>query len=310
VVLSGTLTTPVDDQLKMAVVLLSGSGPDDRDYLNQFGHKPFLVLAHYLTEQGITVLRYDERGVGKSQGNYREASYERLASDAAAAVGYLRDKGYQKVGIIGHSEGGGLAPLASTKAKTDFLVLMAPDNSAADESIIGQTRTRLKDMDVDEHTSSQVIATIDSMLLILKLTSDRDIARKDMESLLLERDREATDDYKRVAKQLGDPHTFINGLLDPKFVYRLNHDPKETFKKMRMPVLVLFGDDDHLFDLKTNLPLIEHAFDSTDHDVKVFPGLGHLFMKTKGIPFESISEIEQTIDPEVLRTISKWIKQR
>jgi pimeloyl-ACP methyl ester carboxylesterase len=151
VTLSGTLATPIDDSVKTAVILISGSGPDDRDYKNHVGHKPFLVLSHYLTQQCITFLRYDDRGVGKSEGYYREATYENLVSDVVGAINYLRDIGFQKVGLIGHSEGGGIAPVASLRAKTDFLVLMAPDNDTADKTLVYQTGTRLKTMGVDEN---------------------------------------------------------------------------------------------------------------------------------------------------------------
>jgi uncharacterized protein len=307
VTLSGTLTTPTHDSLKTAVVLISGSGPDDRDYKNQFGHRPFLVLSHYLTQKGITVLRYDERGVGKSEGNYGVATYEDLVSDVAGGINYLRDIGFQKVGLIGHSEGGGIAPVASLQAKTDFLVLMAADNATADKNLIYQTGTQLKNMGVKENTSREIIETVDSLLAIVKSESDISIAKTKMENVIVQKNQSATEDYKETTQRLGDANRLIEGFLDPKFFYRLRNDPKDSFKKIRIPVLVLYGDDDGAVDITTNLPLIENAFDSTQYEIKIFPGLGHLFMNAKGVPMEKLYAIDETIAPEVLTTISDWI---
>lgn len=307
ITLSGTLTTPTTDSLKTAVILISGSGPDDRDYKNQFGHRPFLVLSHFLTQQGIAVLRYDERGVGKSGGNYEEATYENLASDVAGGIKYLRENGFKKVGLIGHSEGGGIAPVASLQAKTDFLVLMAADNATADKNLIYQTGTRLKGMGVSENTSQEILETVDTLLAIVKSEPSAATAKTKMENVLEEKNRSATDDYKQTSQRLGDPNRLIQGFINPKFIYRLRNDPKDTFKKIRIPVLILYGDADGTVDVNANLPLIENALDSTEHDIRIFPGIGHLFMNSSGVPIEKLREIDETIAPEVLSTIRNWI---
>src|SRR5690606_5243720 len=110
--------------------------------------------------------------------------YENLVSDVAGGINYLRGLGFQKVGLIGHSEGGGIAPVASLRAKTDFLILMAADNSTADKSLIYQTDTRLKNMGVGENTSREIIETLDSLLAIAKSESDVATAKVKMESLI------------------------------------------------------------------------------------------------------------------------------
>ncbi len=306
VTLSGTLTTSTTNPLKTAVVLISGSGPDDRDYNNHFKHRPFLVLSHYLTQKGIAVLRYDERGVGRSEGDYRHAAYEDLVADVAGAIRYLRGQGFQKVGLIGHSEGGGLAPVASFQAETDFLVLMAPANATADESLVYQTRARLKDMEVSEKTREEIIVTLDSLLTIAKSEPDALRAKIKMDDLIARTDQRASEDYKTTAQRLGDVNRLIDGFLDPKFRYSLRNDPKDEFRKLRIPVLVLYGDGDMLIDVSKNLPLIKKALDSTSHEIRIFPGLGHLFMSGK-VPMEDLHEVEETIDPQVLSTISDWI---
>lgn len=302
--LVGTLTRPANDSLKMGVILINGSGPHGRDYENQFGHRPFLVLTDYLTRQGITVLRYDERGVGKSKGNYKDATYENLVSDAAGGARYLAENGCKKVGIIGHSEGGGMALAVALLTKTDFLVLMAPDNSTADESLLYQTSARLKRMGATQEISKKMLATLDSLLKIVKAEPDHDVARFKMNNLIAQVDRQASPEYKGIARRMGDPDRLIQGFLDPKFMYRLNNDPKQTLAKIRLPVLVMYGDQDTSVDVPTNLPLIEKALDSTKHEIKVFPDLGHLFMNAKGA---DLAEVEETIAPEVLDTIKEWI---
>lgn len=305
--LSGTLTTPTNDTLKTAIILIGGSGRSDRDYTNGFGHRPFLVLSDHLTRQGISVLRYDERGVGKSAGNYEEATYDDLVADVVGGINYLRENGFEKVGLIGHSEGGGIAPVASLQAKTDFLVLMAPDNSTADKSLVYQTGTRLKGMGVDENISHEIVATLDSLLAILRTEQDLGVAKTKMNNLVAQKEQHATQEYKEVAKRLGDSHKLMEGFFDPKFTYRLHNDPKVTFKKIRIPVLILYGDGDSGFDFDTNLSLIENAFDSTEYEIKIFPGMGHLFMNSQGVPIEKLHEIEETIAPQVLSTISDWV---
>jgi pimeloyl-ACP methyl ester carboxylesterase len=210
------------------------------------------------------------------------------------------------VGLIGHSEGGGVAPIVSLQAKTDFLILMAAANATANESLVYQTRARLKDMDVNEKTSEEIIVTLDSLLAIAKSEPDALRAKMKMDDLIARTDQTASEDYKTTAQRLGDVNWLIDGFLDPKFRYRLRNDPKDEFKKVRIPVLVLYGDGDKLVDVGTNLPLIKTAFDSTACDIKVFPGLGHLFMNGN-VSMEELHEIEETIDPQVLATISDWI---
>jgi pimeloyl-ACP methyl ester carboxylesterase len=307
--LSGTVTAPKSGPARGAIVLLSGSGPDDRDYTNQFGHRPFLVLADYLTRNGITVLRYDERGVGKSSGDFKNASYEDLALDAVGAVKSLQGPPYfYNIGIIGHSEGGGMAALVAQKVKTEFLVLMAPDNSTARESLLHQTDARLQNMEVDEETRQEILAGIDSLLSIVKTAASPTIAKTKMLELVEDRQTNGSDRYKEVSTRLGDPERFIEGCLDPKFIYRLQHDPKELLSKVDVPVLLMFGDDDHALDVKTNLPLMKKALEYTWHDVKIFPGVGHLFMNSKGVAMNDLDDVEETIAPEVLKTIDTWIK--
>jgi uncharacterized protein len=209
--LSGTLTQAKGQLKRCAVILISGSGPHDRDYTNQFGHRPFLVLADYLSRNGITVLRYDERGVGKSSGDFQNASYDDLAADAAGALEFLRSAPYHyhTVGIIGHSEGGGMAPLVAQKVKAGFLVLMAPDNSSARESLLYQTDARLQSMDVEETTRKEILAGIDSILSIVRREISPAIAKSKMMEIVEQRKATGSERYKEVSARPVIPNVLL-----------------------------------------------------------------------------------------------------
>lgn len=310
ITISGTLTTPRKDTKQKAVILITGSGAQDRDYTNQFEHRPFLVIADYLTQRGIAVLRYDERGVGKTGGDYETSTYDDLASDAAGAISFLRQKEFKKVGIIGHSEGGQIAPLASQKAAADFIVSMAGVGSAADEGMLYNTKYRLDKMGIDERVSQEIVATVDSLLSILKSESDMQVAKIKMQEFVKQRELNASQQYKETGEKLGNTQRLIDGWFDPKFIYRLHHDPLETLRKVRMPILVLYGTDDGTFDINEKLREVESVLDSTEHEIKIFPDLGHLFMDTRGVPMHKVKEIEETIAPEVLESIYVWINEQ
>lgn len=309
ITLSGTLTTPAGATPEKAVILITGSGPQDRDYTNQFQHRPFLVLSDYLTQRGIAVLRYDERGVGKSEGDYGKATYEDLASDAAGGILLLRQKGFEKVGIVGHSEGGQIAPLTSQKAEADFIVSMAGVGSTADKSMLYNTKYRLQKMGIDENVSREIVTTVDSLLAILKKEPDKDLGMVEMEKYIQQRENETSKQYKDAAEKLGNAQRLIEGWLDPKFIYRLHNDPLQTLKNVRVPILVLYGTDDGTLDIHTALPEIKAALDSTEHEIKIFEGLGHLFMNANGVPIHKLKEVEETIAPDVLESIYVWINQ-
>jgi pimeloyl-ACP methyl ester carboxylesterase len=310
ITLHGTFTTPKDSLAQKAVILITGSGPQDRDYTNQFDHRPFLVLSHYLTERGIAVLRYDERGVGESDGDYKKATHEDLVSDAAGGISFLRQHGFKQIGIIGHSQGGGIAPLADQQQKVDFIVSMAGVGVTADKILSYNTNHRLEKMGIDESMRNEIVATIDSLLSILKKEPDTGVARRKMEEFMTAKERTASSQYKEVAGRLGNPQALIDAWLDPKFIYSLHNDPLVDWRKVRVPVLMLYGDDDGTIDINKRRPDFELALDSTEHEIKIFNGLGHLFMNKNELPMHKIKEVEETIAPEVLEFIYTWINLR
>ncbi|HEY5746652.1 MAG TPA: alpha/beta hydrolase [Chryseolinea sp.] len=307
VTLAGTLTTPLGDTSSTAVVLVGGSGPGDRNYTNRFGHRPFLVLSDYLTRSGLTVLRYDERGVGQSEGRYPEATRENLVDDIAGGVQYLRQKGFKKIGIIGHSEGGGLAPVVAQKAAVDFLVLMAPPNTTVRNITLHQVKRSLREVGASESIGNEVLSTVDSLLSILQGERTPAAAKAKMEALIAQKEKSASPEYNTITRQMGDVHRLIEGWLDPKFILALNN-PIAALKTLTVPVLILYGDEDGAVDVAANLPAQETALNSIPHQIKVFHGLGHLFMNSQGVPIDKLHTVEETLAPEVLETINTWIQ--
>jgi uncharacterized protein len=191
----------------------------------------------------------------------------------------------------------------------DFIVSMAGVSATADRILLYNTQYRLRKMKADEHVSQEIMETVERLLKILKEEQNTEAARVKMVKYIDQREREVSAQYREEAAKLGDARKLIENWLDPKFIYALHHDPLRALKEVRMPVLALYGDDDGTIDIGRRLPEIEEALDSTDHEIKIFRDLGHLFMNAKGIPMHKLNTMEETIAPDVLESIYNWIAQ-
>lgn len=310
--LSGTLTIPQGKGPFPAVVLISGSGPQDRNE-ELMGHKPFLVLADYLSRNGIAVLRYDDRGVGKSTGNFAKATSFDFAEDAEAAWRFLSkqkkvDK--TKIGLLGHSEGGLIAPIVASKNKdVDFIVLMAgpsvpgsvilPDqqelimrvSGTSEEEIAQQIQlNKLIINYVAEHSSSptlqaDLIAKIEAWTDELKFPVPKTLSKKSF--------------AKQTAQAyIGDwMKTFIT------------IPPSDYLKDVSCPVLALFGEKDLQVSVRANLEPMQQLLQFNHYStIKTFPDLNHLFQTSEtGAPSE-YQLIEETISPVFMEYVQQWIK--
>lgn len=298
--LAGTLTLPEGPGPFPAVVLIQGSGLHDRDE-TLFGHKPFLVLADALTRRGIAVLRYDKRGVGGSTGKPLEATGEDYAVDAEAAVAFLsgrRDIDAQRIGLIGHSEGGIVAPMvAAGDPKIAFVVMMAGSGVPGDELLVAQNRAILKAMggsdaaaDVAEQLNRKVY----------------DIAKSDAS------DAEGTRKIEAVLTGAGMAAEQARGgaaqSASAWVRWFLRYDPRPALSKLRCPVLALDGSEDVQVVASQNLPAIRAALrDDPDATVLELPGLNHLFQTADtGLPAE-YGRIRETIAPAALKLIGDWV---
>jgi fermentation-respiration switch protein FrsA (DUF1100 family) len=302
--LAATLTIPQGKGPFPAVLLIVGSGPHDRDEA-LLGHRPFLVLADYLTRKGIAVLRADKRGLAGSSGNYATATTADFATDAEAGVDYLETRpeiDHHKIGLIGHSEGGVVAPMvAARNPKVDFIVMMAGSGVRGDEIIIAQTRL-IAEANGVSHEEAEKNAAKERQILTL-----------------VEQDKDEEEIEKEVRKELAGevPDNQIDGqvqaLTSPWFRYFLTYDPSTALRKVTCPVLAIWGSKDLQVPPAQNLHPVQEALTvagNKNFDAEESPGLNHLFQTAKtGSPTE-YGDIEETISPLALDKMATWILQR
>ncbi len=317
IVLAGTLTLPRKEGLFPAVVLISGSGPENRDE-EVFGHKPFLVLADYLTKSGIAVLRFDDRGTGESTGDFKSATTFDFATDVESAVKYLktRDEIDKKhIGLIGHSEGGIIAPIVASGSKEiSFIVLLAAPGIRGDKLLLMQQELIGKASGMSDKEIKQTIAINKTAFDIILKSNNNDSLKKELTDFLKQTIKEnpsynvppgmSEDDYVKLQ---------VGNLASPWMTTFIKYDPSLALEKVKCPVLALNGEKDLQVPAKVNLSAIKKALEKSgnkDVTVKEFPGLNHLFQECKtGLPSE-YATIEQTISPAVLKEIRNWILER
>lgn len=314
--LAGTLTLPKSGTNFPTVVLLSGSGPNDRDQ-TIFGHRNFLVLAHYLTNAGIGVLRFDDRGVGESEGDFSSASVIDLAQDGAAAVDFLSNYpsvNKDKIGLLGHSLGAELAPMvAAQNSKVHFIVMMAGGAQPLYRVIIEQTEAIYREK-VSPAGVALNSAILRALFDSLQRHEDLAIAKKHFESQLRQYNAEASrlTQAELEVLELHSPLTTegFDHFFSPNWKVDLFYDPAFALSAITIPVFALNGTLDRQVS-PDNLRIIEQRLkvNSQLHGkTKLYPGLNHLFQPAvTGMP-EEYSNIPITIDENVVKDIIHWIK--
>jgi uncharacterized protein len=311
--LAGTLTLPSGPGPFKAVIMITGSGAQNRNE-ELMGHKPFLVIADYLSRNGIAVLRYDDRGVGGSQGNYSEATSEDLATDAEAAFNYLKDNpkiNQKEIGFMGHSEGGLIAPIvASSRPDVGFIVSLAGPGVTGQQIILRQSQDISRLSGVKENEIKESTETNKKLYAVLRKEKDNKKAEVKILALykeILEKKKTPKEDMEKAVNRLkmtfgANTYTW--------FRYFIMTDPSIFWKKVECPVLALNGEKDLQVSAKENLPAIEKALKSAGNkSVKAvrLPELNHLFQHCKtGLPAE-YSSIEETFSTDALKIISDWI---
>jgi len=310
--LAGTLLVP-DDPPAAAVVLVSGSGPQDRDE-SIAGHRPFLVLADHLARNGIAVLRYDDRGVGESGGNHSTANLSDFIDDAASAVNALRanqDIGNAVTGMIGHSEGALIAPAVANREQLDLVVLLAAPGIPATELIPLQQQRILEAGGVDPEAVMQSVETTRHLLSILENEPNDDRASQAIRTLFERRILETatvkmTDEQIRQAADEA-----IRRSVNPWFREMLSFDPVAEPERIQARVLALYGGLDLQVPPDRNAAPLRNALSHLPTSyfvVEMIPGLNHLFQPAgNGHPAE-YATIETTMSPVVLTRISEWIR--
>ena len=311
--LAGTLTMPKEGGTFPVVVLITGSGPQNRDE-ELLGHKPFFVLADYLTHHGIAVLRYDDRGVGKSGGKFSLATTHDFATDASAAVDFLKtlpNIDTSKIGLIGHSEGGIIAPIVASERKDiAFIVLMAGPGLPGEKIILAQTALISRASGVDEKDISETISLDEKAFKILRKNSNIEVSSAKIRKMLTDLEKKQKREKTDTTKGESTIESQVKSLTSPWFMYFLFFDPMTVLTKVKCPLLAINGEKDMQVPPKENLEAIEKAMimgGNSKYTIEMIPGVNHLFQTAPtGNPSE-YAKIEETMAPFVLDRISGWI---
>ncbi|MDR2145023.1 MAG: alpha/beta fold hydrolase [Tannerella sp.] len=315
ITLAGTLTLPETGSNFPAVILISGSGAQNRDE-ELMGHKPFLVIADYLTRRGIAVLRYDDRGTAQSGGVFGTATTADFAIDAESAFAYLKTRpeiNPRKIGLVGHSEGGAIAPMIAARSEdVGFIVMLAGTGIRGDSLLLLQNELVARVSGASEDKIAKA-RKLNSFIYNKIVNTKETVSIKEMFALYTARKEELAevipegitiDDYIRIS---------VGTMASPYMQYFLRYDPVPTLEQVKCPVLAVNGGKDLQVPAKENLEAIGAALKKGGNQnvtVKEYPNLNHLFQEcTTGSPAE-YAVIEQTFSPEVLKDLGDWILAR
>lgn len=314
--LGATLTIPEGDGPFPLAVLVSGSGPQDRNS-EILDHKPFLVIADHLSSNGIAVLRYDDRGVKSSGGNYTESTSADFATDAAAAIAYARTLPQidtTKVGIIGHSEGGLIAPkVAADYENLDFIVSIAGPAVPITELMTSQNQLILEKSGMSKEGLTLVGERLPSIYGIV----NQDKEPKELFDTLIREVKSfysalPENDQQLLGANSSAYYTVISRTFFTKwFRYFLAYDPGPSWKKVTCPVLALNGSEDIQVSAKENLAAIKKFLDSagnTNHKEIELEGFNHLMQQCNVCSIQEYALIETTFDPKALKLITEFIQ--
>ena len=288
---NGTLTLPENYSKNTPVVLMvTGSGQQNRDE-ELFSHKPFAVIADALARQGIASLRYDDRGWGDESVNFADFTTDDFRQDAAAAIPLLR-KRFNKVGILGHSEGGTIAMILAAEGKADFIVSLAGMAISGKETLIMQNRQAMSAIGLPKET-------VDSYCNSISKALDEIASGKKASEINIDDVPQALKPITIKALQQADT---------PYVRHFLTVDVGKLLPKIKCPVLALNGTKDTQVDCDANTTRIEKGLANCKHSIKKIDGVNHLFQHCNTGIVTEYQQIEETIAPEVLQVVAEWIK--
>lgn len=308
--LAGTLTLPRAPGPFPAAIMITGSGPQDRDEA-LMGHQPFLVIADYLTRRGIAVLRLDDRGVGGSTGKSTQETLDDMAGDVITDVEYLKGRkeiDAKHIGVIGHSEGGIVGPAAAVRSPDiAFVVMLAGTGVVGTEVLKLQGEAIIRASGGSEQQVADEHAMQEMIFRVLRSEPDDNAA---LEKMMTEWKAErkspgaspgASDDMMRAQ---------FKAVTSPELRSFLFYDPSDALRKLKVPVLALNGSRDVQVPPQQNLPAIAAALaaaGNTDYTVSELPGLNHLFQKCNKCTVQEYGELEETFSPTALEIMGDWL---
>ena len=315
-----TITIPKGKTTSPAVLLITGSGAQNRDE-EIFGHKPFAVIADYLTRQGYVVLRVDDRGVGKSSSGLTEATTADFAKDVNTSLNYLKSRkevNPKRLGMLGHSEGGMIAPMVASERKDIyFIILLAGPGEKISSLMVEQNVAVLQSTGLSKSTAEDYGKLFHNMIKAVLSTNtveeSKAAVNNEVNKWKINTPSNivtATTGIINDSTQKQFVEAISTSLASPWFKYFLQFDPQPYLRKLHCKVLALNGEKDIQVPAKTNLAGISNALKksgSTAYEVKEIPGLNHLFQMCKKCTVNEYGELEETISPEALKTVSNWL---
>jgi alpha/beta superfamily hydrolase len=318
----GTITIPPGNGPFPALVLITGSGQQDRDE-TIFNHKPFAVLADALTRDGFVVLRVDDRGIGNSTGNFATSTTADFATDVNVSVEYLksrREVNNSKIGLLGHSEGAMIAPMVASQRKDiDFIVLLAAPGVKIIDLMAEQNAAVMRSAGIDSVFSESFRQMYPQLMTALVNANDSNAAVQNALPVLQswQSKQDTTSLYKLGFKSTAELHQYIREtyavVSAPWFKYFINFDPQQYLTKLKkVKVLALNGSRDIQVVASQNLPAVRSALvagKTKTFDTKELPGLNHLFQTCHKCTVMEYGQLEETISPVALQTITDWLNQ-
>jgi pimeloyl-ACP methyl ester carboxylesterase len=318
--LGATFTCPKTGGPFVTLLMITGSGLQDRDE-TIFNHRPFAVIADYLTRRGYAVLRVDDRNMGKSKGEVKNATSADFAGDVLTSLDYLlqrKEVNKNKIGLIGHSEGGFIAPMVYTKnPKVAFIISLAGTGVPGSQILIHQQTDPVRKMfnqptfnayyDLTKRTL-QIIhdnPTLPDSVILEKLKTLFATWKKPLPDTIL----------KPLHADVATPDMYATQIkieLKPWLRYFISTDPSPYWEKVKCPVLALNGEKDIQVDANENITAIRNALNQAGNKqvtTIIFPGLNHLFQHCTKCTVQEYGELEETISPEVLAAIAKWLDE-
>ena len=306
--LAGTLTIPKDVVKPCVAILISGSGPQNRNE-KAFEHEPFLILSDYLSRNGIAVLRFDDRGTAQSEGDFKSATSYDFSTDVEAAFEYLltrNDINKKRIGLIGHSEGGLIAPIVAARNENiAFVVSLAGPAIEIDKLML----TQIEDLSRAEgNTSEQIKYKMElntQVFNAIKSIEDANHLETKTREILTK------NNYANNDKKSQD--SFVKRITSSWFRYFIKYNPSPTLEKIHCPVLAINGNLDKQVNAEMNLEAMRTALtrgNNPDFTIQYLPGLNHSFQEAKTGNIAEYTLIEQTMSPLALETIAQWIRKR
>jgi uncharacterized protein len=313
--LAGTLTLPSKKGVFPVVILISGSGPQNRDE-ELLGHKPFLVLSDYFTKNGIAVFRYDDRGTAMSKGDFKNATSLDFATDVESAISYIKTRkeiNTKKIGLIGHSEGGLIAPMVASKSKdVAFIVLLAATGVQGDQILLQQQKLIGKASKLNDEVIQKNELENRKVFDIVNKSSNLEKLNIDLTEFFSQTLKENASSKKPDGMSDNDfVKLQVKQIANPWMQYFIKYNPIPMLERVKCPVFAINGEKDLQVPSKENLQAIKKALlkgGNKNVTIKEYPELNHLFQECKsGLPDE-YATIEETFSPTAMTEILGWIQ--